>query len=136
MAEKETEASQRQSEQRKREQAEGTAGAPDRERERNEAREYQAPSVRENAPDSATDNPKDLVEGQSFYNPALTGSGTIHDGEYFPPEPDPTQLRGLGPEQTSGGRRLLGGLDPDAPRPTQGGEESSSRRGSSGRGGK
>jgi hypothetical protein len=117
--------------QRKGQDAEGTAGAPDRERERNEAREYQPPQARDNPSGNATNTPEDLVEGQSFYNPALTGSGTIHDGEYFPPEPDPTQLRGLGPEQTSGGRRLLGGLDPDAPRPTQGEESgrSSSRRG-------
>jgi hypothetical protein len=45
------------------------------------------------------------LEGQSFLNPALTGSGTIaEDGTYGPPEPDPTQVRGLGPGKTSGGR--------------------------------
>lgn len=34
-------------------------------------------------------------EGQSFYNEALTGSGTINeDGTYGPPEPDPTLKRG------------------------------------------
>jgi hypothetical protein len=139
MAEQDKAAQQRQREQAKREQdqreqdqqGEGTAGAVDRERERNEQREYAKPEIRDNAADNATDNPKDMVEGQSFYNPALTGSGTIHDGEYFPPEPDPTQLRGLGPDRTSGGRRLLGGLDPDAPRSTQPAEESgsSSQRG-------
>ena len=68
--------------------------------------------------DNATTNPEETVEGQSFYNPALTGSGTITtDGTYAEPLPDPTQVRGLGPERTSGGRRVLGGLgDPDAAR--------------------
>jgi hypothetical protein len=50
------------------------------------------------------------LEGQSFLNPALTGSGTITpDGTYGPPEPDPTQVRGLGPDKTSGGRVVTGG---------------------------
>lgn len=65
-----------------------------------------------------TTNPEETVAGQSFYNPAATGSGTItRDGTYAEPLPDPTQVRGLGPERTSGGRRVLGGLgDPDAQR--------------------
>jgi hypothetical protein len=139
MAEQDKAAQQRQREQQRQQdqrqqdqQGEGTAGAVDRERERNEQREYVKPEIRENAADNATADPEELVEGQSFYNPALTGSGTIHDGEYLPPEPDPTQLRGLGPDRTSGGRRLLGGLDPDAPRATQSADDesgSSSQRG-------
>jgi hypothetical protein len=45
------------------------------------------------------------VEGQSFRNEALTGSGTIlPDGTYGEPLPDPTEVRGLGPDKTSGGR--------------------------------
>lgn len=51
-----------------------------------------------------------FAEGQSFYNEALTGSGTINaDGEYEDPQPDPTVVRGLGPEKTSGGRTVVGG---------------------------
>jgi hypothetical protein len=64
-------------------------------------------------------DPEDTTEeGLQFYNPALVGSGTItDDGTYGPPEPDPTLVRGLGPDKTSGGRRVLG-MDPDAVRPT------------------
>lgn len=55
-----------------------------------------------------------VVDGQSFYNEALTGSGTINeDGTYGPPIPDPTVLRG-GP---SGERKSPGGVertDPNA----------------------
>lgn len=48
-----------------------------------------------------------VVDGQSFYSEALTGSGTItEDGKYGPPLPDPTVARGLGPNRTSGGRRV------------------------------
>jgi len=66
---------------------------------------------------SGTTNPEKTVAGQSFYNSALTGSGTITvDGTYAEPLPDPTQVRGLGPDRTAGGRRVLGGLDPDARR--------------------
>lgn len=51
------------------------------------------------------------LEGQSFRNEALTGSGTITpDGEYTDPLPDPTEVRGLGARRTSGGRLL-----PDLP---------------------
>lgn len=47
------------------------------------------------------------AEGQSFYNEALTGSGTItRDGEYVDPLPDPTVRRGLDAESTSGGRNV------------------------------
>lgn len=47
----------------------------------------------------------DVIPGQSFYNPALAGSGTIlEDGTYGDPEPDPTEVRGLGPDTTAGGR--------------------------------
>jgi len=54
---------------------------------------------------------KVAIEGQSFRNEALTGSGTIlEDGTYGDPLPDPTEVRGLGPRRTSGGRLL-----PDAP---------------------
>lgn len=68
-------------------------------------------------PDNATTDPEETVEGQSFYNPALTGSGTINrDGEYVEPLPDPTQVRGLGPNRTAGGRRVLGERDPDIER--------------------
>ena len=50
------------------------------------------------------------LEGQSFRNEALTGSGTIlPDGVYGDPLPDPTEVRGIGPRRTSGGR-----LVPDA----------------------
>lgn len=56
-------------------------------------------------PDLSDDNKE--LDGQSFYNVALTGSGTItEDGEYAPPLPDPTAVRGLGPNRTSGGRRV------------------------------
>lgn len=52
------------------------------------------------------DTDKNLI-GQSFDNAALTGSGTIlPDGTYGPNLPDPTEVRGLGPEKTSGGRDL------------------------------
>jgi hypothetical protein len=66
---------------------------------------------------SGTTDPTETVAGQSFYNQALTGSGTITvDGTYAEPLPDPTQIRGLGPDRTAGGRRVLSGLDPDARR--------------------
>lgn len=53
-----------------------------------------------------------VVDGQSFYNEALTGSGTIlPDGTYGPPTPDPTVLRG-GP---SGERTSPGGVKRPAP---------------------
>jgi hypothetical protein len=49
------------------------------------------------------DKPED--EGLFFAPEHLKGSGTIrHDGTYGPPEPDPTVVRGLGPDRTSGGR--------------------------------
>lgn len=45
------------------------------------------------------------LEGQSFRNESLTGSGTIlPDGTYGEPLPDPTEVRGIGPRRTSGGR--------------------------------
>lgn len=51
------------------------------------------------------------LEGQSFRNEALTGSGTVtEDGTYAEPLPDPTEARGLGARRTSGGRLL-----PDLP---------------------
>jgi hypothetical protein len=58
------------------------------------------------------DSEKVLDEGQSFYNEALTGSGTIQpDGTYGEPQPDPTPVRGLGGFKTSGGRDVeYGGL--------------------------
>jgi len=46
------------------------------------------------------------VDGQSFHNEALTGSGIIReDGTYGPSVPDPTVLRGgpAGERTTSGG---------------------------------
>ncbi len=50
-----------------------------------------------------------MAEGQSFNNPALTGSGTIlPDGTYGPSLPDPTEVRGLGADKTSGGRDVSG----------------------------
>lgn len=53
----------------------------------------------------ALDDDKKEVDGQSFYNEALTGSGTIlDDGTYGDPLPDPTVVRGLDEESTSGGR--------------------------------
>lgn len=53
-----------------------------------------------------TDDKKE-IDGQSFYNNALTGSGTIlEDGTYGDPLPDPTVERGLGPNRTGGGRRV------------------------------
>lgn len=56
------------------------------------------------------DDTKNL-EGQSFRNEALTGSGTIKDdGTYGDPIPDPTEMRGLSGRRTSGGRVL-----PDLP---------------------
>jgi hypothetical protein len=55
----------------------------------------------------ADDTKTEPIEGQSFYNEALTGSGTItHDGTYADPLPDPTEIRGQGPRRTSGGRLL------------------------------
>jgi hypothetical protein len=49
------------------------------------------------------DSPED--EGMFFENESLKGSGTIRrDGTYGPPTPDPTVVRGLGPNRTSGGR--------------------------------
>lgn len=47
-----------------------------------------------------------VLDGQSFYNEALTGSGTIlPDGTYGDPLPDPTVRRGGpgGERTTSGG---------------------------------
>jgi hypothetical protein len=55
----------------------------------------------------ADDTKTEPIEGQSFRNEALTGSGTItRDGEYADPLPDPTEIRGQGPRRTSGGRLL------------------------------
>jgi hypothetical protein len=52
-----------------------------------------------------------MVANQSFYNPALVGSGTINeDSQYQEPLPDPTVVRGLGPDRTSGGRRTHGAM--------------------------
>lgn len=57
-------------------------------------------------PQELTEDTKEL-NGESFYNVALTGSGTItEDGKYGPPMADPTVTRGLGPNRTSGGRRV------------------------------
>jgi hypothetical protein len=54
------------------------------------------------------DSPED--EGLYFANESLKGSGTIRrDGTYGPPTPDPTVLRGLGPDRTSGGRLVPSG---------------------------
>lgn len=54
------------------------------------------------------DSPED--EGLFFANESLKGSGTIRrDGTYGPPEPDPTVVRGLGPDRTSGGRLVPSG---------------------------
>jgi hypothetical protein len=54
------------------------------------------------------DSPED--EGLSFAPEHLKGSGTIRpDGTYGPPEPDPTVVRGLGPDRTSGGRLVPSG---------------------------
>lgn len=51
-----------------------------------------------------TEDSKNLI-GQSFDNQALTGSGTIlADGTYGENLPDPTEVRGVGPRRTSGGR--------------------------------
>lgn len=70
-----------------------------------------------------TTDPKDGIplvtspeeEGMNFEPNHLKGSGTIRrDGTYGPPEPDPTLRRGLGPDKTSGGRKVSN-LDPDAP---------------------
>ncbi len=45
------------------------------------------------------------LNGQSFDNQALTGSGSIaRDGTLGPNRPDPTEVRGLSGERTSGGR--------------------------------
>jgi hypothetical protein len=47
------------------------------------------------------------VEGQSFVNPALMGSGTINpNGTIGPALPDPTVVRGLDGRKTSGGREV------------------------------
>lgn len=64
------------------------------------------------------------LEGQSFDNAALTGSGTIlPDGSYGPSQPDPTEVRGLGSHKTSGGREVrfggLGGADETSPTTTE-----------------
>lgn len=60
--------------------------------------------------DEKKTGPAEGVEGQSFRNEALTGAGTIlPDGGYGEPLPDPTEVRGLGPNKTSGGREVLGG---------------------------
>lgn len=57
------------------------------------------------------DEEKTNLEGQSFRNEALTGSGTITpDGEYAEPLADPTEQRGISARRTSGGRLL-----PDLP---------------------
>lgn len=65
-----------------------------------------------------------VVDGQSFYAGHLTGSGTLtEDGQYGPPVPDPTVLRG-GPK---GERTTPGGVDrsvddripPSSPAPAQ-----------------
>jgi hypothetical protein len=53
----------------------------------------------------------DSIEGQSFRNEALTGSGTIlPDGTYGEPLPDPTEVRGLGADKTNGGRTVPSAL--------------------------
>lgn len=60
----------------------------------------------EELPEATPEN--STVNGQSFYAGHLTGSGTItEDGQYGPPIPDPTVLRG-GP---SGERTSPGGVD-------------------------
>lgn len=49
------------------------------------------------------------IDGQTFYNASLTGSGTIlPDGTYGDPLPDPTVLRGgvSSGRDTSGGRTV------------------------------
>jgi hypothetical protein len=78
-------------------------------RDRPEGEARNQPDLPEPQPESfeGTGNPEETVAGQSFYNPALTGSGTIQDGTYTDPLPDPTQRRGLGPDRTSGGRLIL-----------------------------
>lgn len=56
------------------------------------------------------------IEGQSFRNEALTGSGTIlPDGTYGEPLPDPTEVRGLGPDKTNGGRTVQSSLAESIP---------------------
>lgn len=57
------------------------------------------------------DDDKNLL-GMNFSPEHLKGSGTINeDGTYGDPLPDPTEVRGLGPTKTSGGRETrLGGL--------------------------
>jgi len=53
-----------------------------------------------------SDETKNL-EGQSFRNEALTGSGSItSDGTYADPLPDPTEVRGISERRTSGGRLI------------------------------
>lgn len=57
-------------------------------------------------PEATPDN--STMDGQSFYAGHLTGSGTLtEDGQYGPPIPDPTVLRG-GPK---GERTTPGGVD-------------------------
>lgn len=53
------------------------------------------------------------LDGQTFENRAATGSDRsriLDDGTYGENLPDPTEVRGLGPRRTSGGRLL-----PDLP---------------------
>ena len=83
--------------------------------ERKATNEEKAENARltEDAQNAETEAPLDETgapAGTSFYNEALTGSGTIQpDGTYGPPQPDPTEVRGLGPAKTSGGRHVTGG---------------------------
>lgn len=63
----------------------------------------QTPEV---GPEATPDN--STMDGQSFYAPHLTGSGTlVSDGQYGPPVQDPTVQRG-GPK---GYRTTSGGVD-------------------------
>ena len=63
-------------------------------------------------PDNDGKPEEHTVEGQTFYNAALTGSGTINpDGTYGPPLPDPTIQRG-GPV---GARKSPGGVERPEP---------------------
>ena len=68
--------------------------------------------------DNAAKPAEHTINGATFYNAALTGSGTIlPDGTYGEPLPDPTVQRG-GPE---GERKSPGGverIDPNALTPT------------------
>lgn len=64
--------------------------------------ERNQPVDQEATPENST------MDGQSFYAPHLTGSGTLtEDGQYGPPVPDPTVRRG-GPK---GYRTSPGGVD-------------------------